>query len=104
MANKYSDVGGSKPLTEEAALALDTDMLRFLAKEIADEAHLQRILGDVADAAVRLEVERLLRPMLTFKVEPASEPIIMCGCEDWDTCSHPWPAIFRVHPPGSIGG
>lgn len=23
-------------------------------------------------------------------------PVIMCGCDDWLTCGHPWPAIFRA--------
>lgn len=73
MANKHADVGGSKPLSEEAELMLNTQQLRFLARQIQDERMLQNILAAVDDAVLRLEVERLLRPMLTFKVEPVGQ-------------------------------
>ena len=90
--------GESKPLSEEAELTLNTQQLRFLARQIHDEAQFQTILRTVEDAVMRLEMERLLRPMLLFKIEPVREPIIMCSCEDWLTCAHPWPAMFRVRP------
>lgn len=59
--------GESKPPNDEMVLAMDTQQLRFLARDVVDEAHLQRILETVPDGAMRIEIERLLRPMLLFK-------------------------------------
>lgn len=66
-AEKTGHKGDVKPPNEEMTLAMDTQQLRFLARDIVDEAHLQRILETVADGAMRLEIERVLRPLLLFK-------------------------------------
>ena len=66
--------GEPKPPSEEMALALDTQQLRYLARQIEDEAHLQRILETITDGVMRLEVEMLLRPMLLFKAPRVGEP------------------------------
>lgn len=65
--------GEPKPPNEEMTLAMDTQQLRFLARGIDDEAHLQRILETITDGALRLEIERLIRPMLTFKTVVGEE-------------------------------
>lgn len=66
-AEKAGHKGEAKPPNDEMVLAMDTQTLRFLARDIVDEAHLQRILETVPEGAMRIEIERLLRPMLLFK-------------------------------------
>ena len=60
--------------SEEFRLSLDTQQLRFLARQIDDEVHLQRILDTVTETVLRDEIEKLLRPMLLF--DPPS-PILV---------------------------
>lgn len=72
-AEKTGHKGESKPPNDEMLLVMDTQQLRFLARQIEDEAHLQRILETVTDGAMRLEMERLLRPMLLFDAPKVSE-------------------------------
>lgn len=62
---------GEPKVSEEIALSLDTQQLRYLARQIDDEAHLQRILDTVVDTVLRTEMEKLLRPMLLFDSPPA---------------------------------
>lgn len=26
----------------------------------------------------------------------ADPPVLMCSCEDWQTCIHPWPQRYRL--------
>ena len=63
-------MGEAKPPSEETMLKIDTQSLRYLARQIEDEAHLQRILDTVFDAVMKQEIENVLRPMVLFKAEP----------------------------------
>ena len=65
-AAKWKHSGEPKPLSEEIALSLDTQQLRFMVRQIEDEPHLQRILDTVPDTVLRNEIEKILRPMLLF--------------------------------------
>ena len=65
-ADRTAHTGEPKPPSEEMLLALDTQQVRFLARQIEDEAHLQRLLGTILDTVVRTEIEKLLRTMVLF--------------------------------------
>lgn len=49
---------------------MDTQQLRYYARQIDDEAHFQRILDTISDGAIKVEFERLVRPMLLFTTPP----------------------------------
>lgn len=57
---------GESKTNEALALSLDTQQLRALARQIEDEAHLQCILDTVTETVIRVEIEKVLRPMLLF--------------------------------------
>lgn len=48
------------------ALQRRLDAIFQLAQSIRDEAHLRQILGDCADDAQRIEILKLLEPVLPF--------------------------------------
>jgi hypothetical protein len=43
----------------------------------------------LADAIDRHDAERA-----AFEARP---PIVMCGCADWLTCAHPYPALVHLY-------
>jgi len=65
--------GEPKPPTEEVQTQLELDRLRRLAADIQDEAHFQRLLDTMTDGAMKVEFERLVRPMLLFTTRVPAE-------------------------------
>lgn len=45
------------------------------------------------------DLERLERMRRDYQreidVHNAIPPVVMCACADWQTCSHPWPSLWR---------
>lgn len=57
---------------------------------VLDQIMALRAEDDRFRAYVELtEVERL--------AHNANPPVVMCGCAEWATCTHPWPQRIRLH-------
>lgn len=60
------------------------------------QAVLDQITAFPSDA-VRVLAYRELREVERV-AQDSHPPVLMCACDDWETCAHPWPQRMRLEP------